>query len=341
MAPGPKVPAAISLIRGFPQMIEDIVNMLNKELDHVRDKLVLPADMSRWSPVLSSRARGCFDTLSTVTIQEVTHRRAMLDELYPGEDELPGRLDAVVLGMFTSSGENHTLWQQFKMSYDSNVLLLETSERESMQKAYSELERLCEEARRRAATMRTTVARWRPCFNLLLTEEGRLGCDQVINERRAWTSQTFPSRVDDVVSSLQQLAESRGDLLTKSNALWEDSLDLWITGNRPGNRLPTSEVCSAVAKYQDLLRELSEQTATQMTLVDDLKSIMKVANVNHSTLSTPSAQGGPISVGDVRESFELYEVIWIECARLTETSNRLNETLRGHMTTLEGARARE
>ncbi|KAI0686188.1 hypothetical protein C8Q76DRAFT_803948 [Earliella scabrosa] len=323
MAPGPKVPAAVSLIRGFPQMIEDIVSMLNKELDHVRDKLVLPADMSCWSLVLSSRARGRFDTLSTVTIQEVTHRRAMLDALYPGEDELPGRLDMVVLTMFTSSGENHTLWQQFKMSYDSNVLLLETSERESMQKACSELERLCEEVRRRAATMRTTVARWQPCFNLLLTEEGRLG------------------RVDDVVSSLQQLAESRGDLLAKSNALWEDSLDSWITGNRPGNRLPTSEVCSAVAKYQDLLRELSEQTATQMTLVDDLKSIMKVANVNHSTLSTPSAPGGPISVGDVRESFELYEVIWIECARLTETSTRLNETLRGHMTTLEGVRARE
>ena len=77
--------------------------------------------------------------------------------------------------------------------------------------------------------------------------------------------------MDDVVSSLQQLAESRGDLLAKSNALWEDSLDSWITGNRPGNRLPTSEVCSTVAKYQDLLRELSEQTATQMTLVDDLK----------------------------------------------------------------------
>ena len=137
----------------------------------VRDKLVLPADLSCWSSLLSSRSKGRFDMLATITVQEVAHRRSILNELYPGEPELPTRLDAVVLAMLTTFGESNTLWQQvstsstelyyiessvpqFKMSYDNHVLHLDTSERDSMQKAFPELERTWEEARRRVGAIR-------------------------------------------------------------------------------------------------------------------------------------------------------------------------------------------
>ncbi|KAI0702559.1 hypothetical protein C8Q76DRAFT_789327 [Earliella scabrosa] len=338
MAPGPQLTLAFSLIRGFPPVLEDVTTMLNKELDSARDKLILPVDLSRWSSVLSSRSKGRFDTLATVTVQEVTLLRATLDELYPGEHELPTRLDAVFGAMQTSFGESNTLWQQFKMSYDNNVLHLDTSERESMEKAFPDLERRCEDIRRRVAAAKTAFARWRPCFDLVLTEEGRLGYHNVLDERRAWTRETFPDRVTVVVNSLQQLADARADLVLQSTELWDKYLDAWIGRSTSGNRLPTSELCAATAQYLAICQALAEQTEQQKALLDELKSITKQAHIYGSTLS--AAQGAPISIEDIRNSFDRYESIWIESMKLSEMCNTVKATLQDRMTILEGARAR-
>ncbi|KAI0686802.1 hypothetical protein C8T65DRAFT_747240 [Cerioporus squamosus] len=105
MAPGLLLTDACILLQAFPQAIGEIVASLDEELESVRKKYNLPLEVTCWETFLISRTATCFDIFSTIAPYEVTRRKALLKELYPGEDALPDRLNAFAMDVNGSYAE--------------------------------------------------------------------------------------------------------------------------------------------------------------------------------------------------------------------------------------------
>ncbi len=148
----------------------------------------MPSDVERWSDVLTTRVQCLFDTFSTFTPYAITRTQTMLQELYPGDSELPSRLKHEVEAAKQRSSDLNGQWlqvrsslvftrarfrrlpMQFKMLYDGYLLHLEKLDREKMEKAYPELERACEDVLRRARAVVAGKSRWESSFDLALTD---------------------------------------------------------------------------------------------------------------------------------------------------------------------------
>ncbi|KAI0743702.1 hypothetical protein C8Q80DRAFT_1272350 [Daedaleopsis nitida] len=142
MAPGPQIIVAFNLIKGFPKVIQNIIGPLKKEIESMRDKLVLLSDMAQWAVILSSCSICDNDSFATTAQHEVNRRCATLLELYPGDpaavQESLVRLDCVVLEMHTTFSDTSVRYEEFRMLYDGYLLHLEVDDRETVDKAFAQ-----------------------------------------------------------------------------------------------------------------------------------------------------------------------------------------------------------
>ena len=79
-----------------------------------RDKLILPSDLTRWGTIMTSRSTCRFAVFSTGATHEIERYRAMLKEQYPGDGELPDRLNAAVTEMSDRLDESNQAWEQVR-----------------------------------------------------------------------------------------------------------------------------------------------------------------------------------------------------------------------------------
>ncbi|KAI0713512.1 hypothetical protein C8Q76DRAFT_796472 [Earliella scabrosa] len=323
MAPGVLTTLAFTLIRNFPVTIQDIVTSSDHELNSVRDKLILPTELAQWATILSSRAMCRFDIFSTSAGHEITRYRAMLLEQYPGDGELPERLLAAGEKMSERLHDSRQLWEQFQMHYDTYYLHLDPAGRDAMDKAYPELERTINDLTGRSAGTLAIIEQWRPCFELLLTDAGRQVYTRTLEERRAWMIEMFPGRVTVMVQDLQQVHETRMQLLKDSTALWEEILQEWYT--RSGDRLPTHVFLHALRRFVKILDDLDAQSSSQRNALGQLKSCMRLVEHHTTTLNLLSAE--QVSIEDVRESFHQFDTTFVQCLRTTELCLGLKKDL--------------
>ncbi|KAI0711239.1 hypothetical protein C8Q76DRAFT_797558 [Earliella scabrosa] len=275
MSAGSSTRVALALVRGFPRTIQDIVNCLDKELDRqvlqwlimsspttdsltfsIRHQYLLPTDVTRWSTILIARSQCRYDTFQTATAFELARQRATLLVLYsrpsdkPGE-ELPRRLDALVTELTTSLASTNNIWHRFRELYHPFIGQSENDRLECIKNLYPQLEDGQKELEQNVPVIVALNSRWKPYFELALTETGCMGYTETLETRKAWITVTLPDRLASITDSVQQLTEARAELVQDTTALWDEHYDSWFT--RETSHVPTSELCMAISEYTDIL----------------------------------------------------------------------------------------
>ncbi len=88
---------------------------------------------------------------------------------------------------------------------------------------------------------------------------------QTIDKRRAWTTEAFPREIARVVEELRLLRQERVRLSQETAARWDSNFTEWFT--RSGDRLPVAEFCTVLAWYMDILKQLTNQSEKQKSLL--------------------------------------------------------------------------
>ncbi|RDX47411.1 hypothetical protein OH76DRAFT_1484765 [Lentinus brumalis] len=271
MAPGLLLTDACILLRAFPQAIGDIVVSLDEDLESVRRRYNLPLDVTHWATFLISRTACCFDTFATTAPYEITHRKALLQELYPGEDALPDRLNAFAMNVNGSYAECRVMNDQFRMLYDGYFLHLNVTERTVIEKAEVELDTTREALYNQVADVLARTVEWEGCLTVALTDKGHRAYMEGFEQRRAWAAETFPRHVNEVLEALCGLVEERKRLSDEASAVWDEQVD-GFHQHTSISRVPVPELCSALNPYSRILQQLSAQSVTQKSLVSKLKA---------------------------------------------------------------------